>query len=142
ISVVVSSGTAPVTTAIVPNVAGQTETAARTQISGARLTPGAANTNLLASHPTIPAGSVISTSPAIGTTQPLGTTIILTISSGPAAAGVGPVQTMANPLVSTGTGVRTTAAFNLAAGDMIVAFVASDGPPAANAQAVTITAPA
>lgn len=72
----------PVATAAVPDVANQTVAAATTalQAAGFAVNP----TNVSATHASIPAGSVISTEPAAATNAPVGSTVTLTVSTGPA----------------------------------------------------------
>jgi beta-lactam-binding protein with PASTA domain len=79
ISLVVSSGP-PTTT--VPNVVGNTQTAATAAITGAGLTVGTVTT---ASNSTVAAGLVTGQSPAAGTSESDGAAVSLVVSSGPAA---------------------------------------------------------
>ena len=128
----VSLGPALVT---VPNVVGLTQASAQSAIVAAGLTVGATTT---ANSATVPAGSVISANPAAGASVAPSTAIALVISSGPAPV-VG-VPTVDRLIFSEGLGKRTTAAFSIATpGDLLVAFAASDGPAAANAQSLTIS---
>jgi len=128
----VSLGPALVT---VPNVVGLTQASAQSAIAAAGLTVGATTT---ANSATVPAGSVISENPAAGASVAPSTAIALVISSGPAPV-VG-VPTVDRLIFSEGLGKRTTAAFSIATpGDLLVAFAASDGPAAANAQSLTIS---
>jgi serine/threonine-protein kinase len=77
IAVAVSKGKKPVP---VPTVAGAASyTAAATTIKAAGLTP----TEVQAYSTTVPAGQVIGTTPAAGTTQPPGTTVTVQVSKGP-----------------------------------------------------------
>jgi serine/threonine protein kinase/beta-lactam-binding protein with PASTA domain len=77
IAVAVSKGKKPVP---VPTVAGAASyTAAATTIKAAGLTP----TEVQAYSTTVPAGQVIGTTPAAGTTQPPGTTVTVQVSQGP-----------------------------------------------------------
>src|SRR4029450_123340 len=62
-----------------PNVVGLTEAAASTAVTGAQLVVG---TITSASSMTVPAGSVISQSPAAGADVVVGSAIALTISTG------------------------------------------------------------
>ena len=66
-------------TVAVPNVEGMTQAAATTAITGAGLVLGTVTT---VSSSTVPAGSVISESPAAATAVEAGTTVNLTVSSG------------------------------------------------------------
>jgi beta-lactam-binding protein with PASTA domain len=76
VDLVVSSGTS------VPNVIGLTEAAADAAIAAANLVVG---TVTHANSPNVPAGDVISESPAAGTSVDLGSPVDLVISSGPLA---------------------------------------------------------
>jgi beta-lactam-binding protein with PASTA domain len=128
VNLVVSTGPPPVT---VPNVVGMTQTAATAAIVGAGLKAGTV-TN--ASSTSIPAGSVISQDPAAGASVALGSAVALVVSSGPAAG-----LTVASIVFSDGSGTRTTTPFSTAAaGEILLAFVASDGP-ASGTQSVTVT---
>ena len=117
----------------VPSVVGLTQANAQSAISGAGLTVGAI-TN--ASSATVAAGAVISQNPAAGASVAPSSAVAIVVSSGPAATGSPTVERM---IFSEGLGKRTTVAFSTAApGDMLVAFAASDGPAAPNAQSLTI----
>jgi len=70
------------TTVVVPNVVNLTQGAAITAITGVGLVQGTVTT---ASSATVAAGSVISQSPAGGTSAVPGSAVALTVSSGPAA---------------------------------------------------------
>ena len=84
----------------------------------------------------MPAGSVISENPAAGAAVAPASAVALVVSSGPAPTAV---PTVDRVIFSEGLGKRTTAAFSIATpGDLLVAFAASDGPAAANAQSLTI----
>ena len=85
VSFVVSTGPVTVT---VPNVVNLTQGAASTAITGAGLTVGPIT---LTNSPTVPAGSVISQSPAAGTSVAPGSAVSLTVSVGPTTGG--PVPT-------------------------------------------------
>ena len=76
---------APSSTVSVPNVAGLTQAAATTSLTGAGLAVGTVST---ATSPTVPAGSVISQAPASGTIVAMGSAVNLTVSIGPAVARV------------------------------------------------------
>ena len=126
----VSLGPALVT---VPSVTGLTQTAAQTAITGATLTVGAVTT---ANSATVASGLVISQNPLAGASVASGSGVSLVVSLGPVATAVPTVDRM---IFSDGNGKRTTAAFSTTApGDVLVAFAASDGPAAANAQTLTI----
>ena len=78
VALVVSTGPAPVT---VPNVVGQTQATATSNINGvAGLSLGAVTQ---ANDATVPSGSVISQDPVAGS-APAGTTVALVVSTGPA----------------------------------------------------------
>ena len=81
VNLTVSSGPAQV---LVPNVVGLTQAAATTSITGAGLKVGTVST---ASSSTVPSGSVISESPLAGTPVAAGSSVNLTVSTGPATAG-------------------------------------------------------
>ena len=98
-----SSGPAKVT---VPNVAGVTQAAATTSITGAGLKLGTVTT---ASSASVVAGSVISENPAASTSVAAGSAVNLTVSSGPAQVAVPNVvgQTQAAATTSiTGAGLN------------------------------------
>jgi beta-lactam-binding protein with PASTA domain len=76
VNLTVSSGPAMDT---VPNVVGDTQTAAATAITGAGLTVG---TVTMASSATVASGKVISESPAAGTSVAAGSAVNLSVSSG------------------------------------------------------------
>jgi beta-lactam-binding protein with PASTA domain len=77
VNLVVSSGPAPVN---VPNVVGLAQAAASSAVAAAGLTSGAVTT---ASSATVPKGSIISQSPAAGTSVAAGSVVNLTVSAGP-----------------------------------------------------------
>jgi beta-lactam-binding protein with PASTA domain len=83
VTLAVSSGPAQVT---VPSVVGLTQAAATTALTGAGLTVGTVTsvTNAAAS------GTVLSETPAAGSTAPQGSAVNLTVSSGPASTVPGP----------------------------------------------------
>jgi hypothetical protein len=119
------------TTVIVPNVVGQTQAAATTALT----TAGLAVSSSTASSVTVPAGSVISQSPAGGTAVVPGSTDAIVVSSGSSSPAISVDQLVA----SDGHGTSTTPAFTTtAAGEILVAFAASDGPPTGG-QSVTIS---
>ncbi len=66
--------------ALVPNVVGQTQAAASTQILGASLVVGTISNEY---SNTVPSGSVISQSPSAGGYVATGTAVLLTVSKGP-----------------------------------------------------------
>jgi beta-lactam-binding protein with PASTA domain len=132
VALTVSIGPANVT---VPGVVGLTQAAATSAITGATLSVGAI-TN--ANSATVPAGSVISQNPLAGASVAPNSAVALTISLGPAATAVPTVQVNVS---SDGTGPRTTPAFSTTTpGELLIALVASDGPPiGANTQTLTIS---
>jgi beta-lactam-binding protein with PASTA domain len=85
VDLVISSGPAP---AVVPNVVGQAQATATSAITGAGLAVGTVTQQ---SSSTVPSGSVISESPAAGTSVATGSTVNLVVSSGspPQASGGG-----------------------------------------------------
>jgi beta-lactam-binding protein with PASTA domain len=128
VNLVVSTG--PVS---VPNVVNLTQTAATTAITNAGLVVGTV-TN--ASSSTVAAGSVISQTPTAGTPVAPGSAVNLVVSTGP-PSGSGPV--VDTVVFSDGAGTRTTAPFStIVAGDVLVAFVASDGR-GSGGQTVTVS---
>jgi beta-lactam-binding protein with PASTA domain len=108
----------------VPNVVGLTQAAATTAITGAGLVVGTVTT---APSSTVPAGNVISESPAAGTQVNVGSAVNLVVSSGPAQVAVpnvvGLTQAAATTAI-TGAGlvvgtVTTGASSTVAAGSVI-----------------------
>jgi len=90
-----------------------------------------------AASASVPAGQVISQTPGAGATVVIGSAVALVVSTGPALSG----PTVDANVFSNGTGTRTTPAFSTtAAGDVLVAFAASDGPTTGtNTQTLTIS---
>jgi hypothetical protein len=116
----------------VPNVVNLTQAAATTAIANAGLVVGTV-TN--ASSATVPSGSVISQTPIATTQVALGSAVNLVVSTGPAA--VSPVVDVV--VFSDGSDTRNTAAFSTAvAGEVLLAFAASDGP-SPGTQTVTVS---
>jgi beta-lactam-binding protein with PASTA domain len=99
IAIAVSQGKKPVP---VPTVANQTYTQAATAIKAAGLVP----TETQAYSTTVPAGSVIGTTPPIGTPEKLGTTVTVSVSKGP--------QTVPVPNVTKDTVTAATTALQAA----------------------------
>ena len=131
VTFIVSVGPALVT---VPSVAGLTQSAAQTAITGASLTVGAVTT---ANSATVASGLVISQSPTAGSSVAPSSMVSFVVSIGPAP--VAAVPAVDKMVFSEGLGKRTTPAFSTtSAGEMLVAFAASDGPAAANAQTLTV----
>src|SRR5262249_17927237 len=119
VNLTVSSGPPPVA---VPNVVNSTQANATTAITGAGLVLGTVTS---ASSATGPSGSLISPNPAAGVVVAPGSDVNLVVSSGPSTTNLVVDKTV----VSDGLGTQTTPAFSTsAAGELIVAFVASDGP--------------
>jgi beta-lactam-binding protein with PASTA domain len=117
VNLVVSTG-APV---LVPAVVGLTQTAATAAITDAALTVG---TIFTAPSATVPTGSVISQNPSPGTAVIAGSAVNFVVSTGPIALGVDKMA------FSDGRGARTISQFSTSgAGELLVAFAASDGPP-------------
>src|SRR5437667_638687 len=79
VNLVVSSGAPPPTQVAVPNVVGQTQAAATSAITSAGLTAGTVTQQ---SSTTVASGSVISESPAAGTSVANGSAVNLVVSSG------------------------------------------------------------
>jgi beta-lactam-binding protein with PASTA domain len=130
VNLIVSVGPATVT---VPDLVGQTQATAQGQINGAGLTIGAITT---ANSATVAAGSVISQSPAAGTSVAPNSVVAFVVSLGPASAAAA-VDKM---VFSQGAGTRTTPAFSTAAaGEVLVALASSDGPAATASQTLTIS---
>jgi len=117
----------------VPNVVTLTQAAATTAIATAGLTVGAVTT---AASTTMPVGSVISQNPAAGTQVAGGSAVAFVVSSGPQ----GPSSLAVDQVISAdGSGTLTTKTFStLTAGEVLIAFVASDGP-SFGGQALTIS---
>jgi VCBS repeat-containing protein len=117
----------------VPDVVNLTVAAATIAITNAGLTIGTVTTEQSAS---IPAGSIISQNPAAGALVRPPAPVSLVVSSG---APPPPVTLAVDKVVTSfGTGTRTTAPFSTAtAGEVLVAFVASDGP--STSQSLTVT---
>jgi len=117
VSLVVSSGPPLIS---VPDVVGLTQTQAASAITGSGLSVG---TVILTSSATVPAGSVISQAPEGGTPVTAGTDVELEVSSGPAAA----VLAVDRVVFSDGAGTETVTLTTATAGELLVAFVASEG---------------
>lgn len=132
VALVVSLGPALVT---VPAVVNLAQAAAQSALTGAGLAVGAI-TN--ATSATVIAGSIISQTPSAGTAVPAGSAVSLVVSSGPAAAGAPVAQVSVSV---DGAGTRTTPAFSTTEpGEVLIALVASDGPPTGtNSQNLTIS---
>jgi hypothetical protein len=115
----------------VPDVVNLTQAAATAAITGAGLTVGTVTT---ASSTTVAAGLVISENPAALSQVLAGSAVSIVVSSGPPSA----APIVDKVVFSDGSGTRTTAAFSTSSpNETLVAFVASDGPNAA--QTVTVS---
>jgi hypothetical protein len=110
----------------VPNVVGLTQAEATLAITDATLVVSGVT---VAPSSTVPAGSVISQTPAGGAQVLPGSAVALVVSSGP--SGSPPPSTFAldTTVFSDGPGTRDTAPFSTAqAGELLVAFVSAEGP--------------
>jgi beta-lactam-binding protein with PASTA domain len=117
----------------VPNVVGMTQSAAQTAITGAGLAVGAISS---VSSATVPAGQVMSESPAAAASVTRGTVVALAVSSG--AAVTGPAVDVT--AFADGTGARTTPTFSTTGATVLIALAASDGPvTGANTQTLSVT---
>jgi hypothetical protein len=120
-----TSTAVPVTIKIaVPNVVGSTQAAASSAITAAGLTVGTVTTQ---SSSTVPSGSVISQSPAGGTSVAAGSSVSLVVSSGTAAATVPNVvnfsraaaaSAISSARLTVGT-VTTATSFTVVAGNVV-----------------------
>ncbi len=129
VNIVVSTGTG---TLAVPSVVGQTQANAQATLTAAGFTLG---TVVAQSSTTVPAGTVVSQSPAAQSQATPGSAVNLAVSAGP------PVETalaVTRTVFSDGTGNRTTSTFAAASGELLVAFVSSDGP-SGRAQTATVS---
>jgi beta-lactam-binding protein with PASTA domain len=127
-AIVVSSGSVLV---VLPNIVGMTQSNATNALVAAGVKLGAVTT---AASLTVPAGSVISQNPVAGTLVAPGSADAIVVSSGLATA-----PTVDKIVVANGSGSWTTPYFSTsAAGEVLVAFVASDGPTWAP-QTVTVS---
>jgi beta-lactam-binding protein with PASTA domain len=127
VNLVISSGVT------VPDVVGQPKATAESQITGAHLAVG---TETYQSSPTVPAGAVVSQSPSGNTQASAGTSVNIVLSSGPSGVAA---PTADQTVSSDGSGTRTTPPFSTAsAGEVLLAFAASDGP-ATVSQTLTVS---
>jgi hypothetical protein len=126
VAIAVSAGPPMVS---VPLVQGMTQAEATDAIVDAGLTVGTIQT--VASSD--PAGDVVSQSPLAGTLLTLGSAVSLNISAGPPLS-------VDKTVIAEGAGTRVTAPFSTAGPDeVLVAFVASDGPNSTTRQTATVS---
>ncbi|PYR91633.1 MAG: hypothetical protein DMF84_15990, partial [Acidobacteria bacterium] len=115
VNLVVSTGVG------VPNVVGLTQAAATTAITSAGLVVGTVTT---APSATVPAGSIISTTPTAGTRVTGASAVNLVVS-------IGPAPTIAGTFVRNASAPNltvTSPAFTTTANALIVAFISADAP--------------
>jgi subtilisin family serine protease len=117
----------------VPDVVSLTQVDATAAIATAGLTVGAITT---ASSTTVPAGSIISQTPAAGTPVTIGSAVALVVSSGaPPVSDLAVEQTLSVD----GIGTRSTPSFSTTVpGELLLAFAASDGA-SAGGQTLTVS---
>ena len=116
----------------VPAVVGMTQAAATSAITASGLVVGAVTMD---SSTTEAAGIVVSQAPVGGVQAAVGSAVALTVSSGPP-----PAPIVDQVVFSDGNGTRTTASFSTAvANELLLAFVASDGPAGAGGQTLTVS---
>lgn len=114
----------------VPDVTGKTLDQAKQQLSAVRLAPGTTSEDY---SPTVPQGSVISSSPAAGQQLPVNTPISLVISKGPAPV---PVPDVTGKPVQDAQARLTGAGFTVALG---VDQAYSDTAPAGSVASQDVT---
>src|SRR5205823_13119832 len=102
------SGAPPPTQVAVPNVVGETEAAATSAITSAGLTAG---TVTMQSSATVASGSVISESPAAGTSVAMASAVNLVVSSGAPGRGRAAAADVVGETEAAGTCARTCAGF-------------------------------
>jgi len=117
VALVVSSGPPPVT---VPNVVGQTQAAATTALTSAGFTVSVS----FAISTTVPGGSVISQTPAGGSSAAGGSNVAIVVSQGTAPT----IATFVTRNLASPNTLISSPAFAVAANTLLVAFIASDGP--------------
>lgn len=111
----------------VPNVVGMTQAAATTTITAAGLTVGMAT---MAASNTVPAGSVLSQSPAAGASVAPGSDVNLTVSSGATVPlVVGETQAAATTTI-TGAGLKVGTVTMVASDTVLAGTVISQSPVA------------
>jgi beta-lactam-binding protein with PASTA domain len=127
VSLVVSTGLAQVT---VPNVVGDTQNAASIGLIGVGLTVG---TVTMTSSGTVPSGDVISENPIAGTTVSSGSSVSLSVSSGPPPVSVpnvvGDTQAAASTAI-TGAGLTVGTVTTQSSGTVPSGDVISESPAA------------
>jgi uncharacterized repeat protein (TIGR03803 family) len=101
--------TVPRATVTVPDVVGDSVTAATAALAGVQLTLGAQNT---ASSATVPAGDIISQDPAAGASAPSGSAVGVVVSTGPASTAV-TVPSVVGDTVAAATTALTMAQLTL-----------------------------
>src|SRR5213080_4399966 len=106
VNLVVSSGAPPPTQVAEPNDVGQTQAAATSAITSAGLTVGAVT---MQSSTTVASGSVISESPAAGTSVAKGSAVNLVVSSGAPAPGQVAVPNVVGETEAAATSAITSA---------------------------------
>jgi hypothetical protein len=117
---------------VVPNIVTLSQADATIAVVTAGLTVGSVTT---AASTTVPTGAVISQNPVAGTQVGSGSAVAFVVSSGPPASSLAVDQVIS----ADGAGTQTTRAFStLSAGEVLIAFVASDGP-STGGQTVTVS---
>jgi uncharacterized repeat protein (TIGR03806 family) len=117
----------------VPDLADMAQAAAAATLTATGLVVGVVSS---ASSPTLPSGYVLSQSPAAGTLEATGSVVNLVVSSGPPPAGLAVDQVFS----ADGNGGVSTPSFGIwNAGELLVAFVASDGPAYLSGQSVNVS---
>ena len=160
VALVLSSGPAGPAPVIVPNVVGQTQTAAMSAITAAGLVVGTISTQ---SSGTVPAGVVILQNPTAGSSVAAGSAVNLVVSSGPAlvivpnvvgqtqaaaqavimGAGltIGTITTATSPTIPAGnvSSQTPTAGTSVVAGSAVALVVSSGAPPVSVPNVVGLT---
>ena len=124
-----TSATASPTAVDVPDVVGRTQDEANAELTAAQLVPAF----VPAADDTVPAGQVVGTDPQAGASAAIGSTVTVTVSSGPAAVQV--------PDVSGQTQQEARQALT-GAGFTVGDVVETDADPSADAGTVVSTDPA
>jgi beta-lactam-binding protein with PASTA domain/Ca2+-binding RTX toxin-like protein len=118
VNLVVSSGPPPVT---VPNVVGQAQATAQTNITNAGLKVG---TVTFQASTTVGAGNVISQTPTGGSSAAAGSSVNLVVSQGTAPT----IATFVSRNATSPNTTITSPTFAVAANTLLVALISSDGP--------------